>query len=135
VARETIQIAGLKEFQKALKDMDRDLPKQLRVALNSASELVIDYARPKVPSRSGRARGSLKVRSSQKAARIAAGGTRAPYYPWLDFGGTTPKGGTRPFYTKGRYVYPGLDANRDKITQQLEVALTDLAKGAGLQVD
>jgi hypothetical protein len=41
----------------------------------------------------------------------------------------------RPFYTEGRYIYPGLKANKDKITQQLEVALTELAKGAGLEVD
>jgi hypothetical protein len=137
VARETIQISGLREFQKALRDMDRDLPKQLRIALNSASQLVIDYAKPKVAKRSGRAAGSLKVRSSQKAARIAAGGSRAPYYPWLDFGGSVGPGKSvkRPFYTEGRYIYPGLRANRDKITQQLEVALTELAKGAGLEVD
>lgn len=137
MARETIKIDGLREFQKALRDMDRDLPKQLRIALNSASELVINYAKPKVPKRSGRAAGSLKVRSSQKAARIAAGGARAPYYPFLDFGGSVgpSKGVHRPFYTEGRYIYPGLKANKDKITQQLEVALTELAKGAGLEVD
>lgn len=135
MARETIRIDGLREFQKALRDMDRDLPKQLRIALNSASELVINYAKPKVPKRTGRAAGSLKVRSSQKAARIAAGGARAPYYPWLDFGGKIPAGPVRKFYTEGRYIYPGLKANKDKITQQLEVALTELAKGAGLEVD
>jgi hypothetical protein len=137
VARETIQVSGLREFQKALRDMDRDLPKQLRIALNSASELVINYAKPKVPKRSGRAAGSLKVRSSQKQARIAAGGARAPYYPFLDFGGSVGPGKSvhRPFYTEGRYIYPGLKANKDKITQQLEVALTELAKSAGLEVD
>jgi len=135
--RETIKIAGIRDFQKQLKAMDRDLPKQLRIALNSASQLVIDYAKPKVPSRSGRARSSLKVRSSQREARIAAGGTRAPYYPFLDFGGSVGPGKSvhRPFYTEGRYIYPGLRLNRDKITEQLETALTELAKSAGLEVD
>lgn len=136
MARESIKIEGLKEFQKALKAMDADLPKQLRVALNSAAELVIDYAKPKVPRRSGAAAASLKVRSSQRAARIAAGGRKAPYYPWLDFGGAVGpgKGVKRPFYTNGRYVYPGLAANREQITKQLEVALSELARGAGLEV-
>jgi hypothetical protein len=134
MARETIKISGLKEFQKALRDMDADLPKQIKIALNQASELVIRYAKPKIAHRSGAAARSLKVRSSAKAARIAAGGRAAPYYPWLDFGGKIPRGGTRAFYTQGRYIYPGLKANRDEITKALEVALSDLARGAGLQV-
>lgn len=134
MAKDSVQISGLKEFQKALRGMDAALPKQLRVALNSASQLVIDYAKPRVPRRSGAAAASLKVRSSQREARIAAGGRKAPYYPWLDFGGTVPKGGTRPFYTEGRYIYPGLKANREKITAELERALTQLATDAGLEV-
>jgi hypothetical protein len=134
MARVWVEVTGLKEFRAQLKAMDAGLPKMIRVALNEASDLVISYARPKVPHRSGRAQSSLKVRSSQKEARIAAGGTRAPYYPWLDFGGTTPRGGTRPFYTEGRYIYPGLRANRDEITEKMSTALTALAHDAGLEV-
>lgn len=134
MARAGIEVKGLREFQKALRQMDSNLPKQLRVALNQASELVISYAKPKVPRKSGRAAASLKVRSSQREARIAAGGRSAPYYPWLDFGGTTPRGGKRPFYTEGRFVYPGLRKNHDKITEVMSVALTDLARSAGLEV-
>lgn len=134
--RVTIEVAGLRELRAQLKKADAALPKQIRVALNTASELVIAYARPKVPTRSGRARASLKVRSSQTQARIAAGGTRAPYYPWLDFGGTVGHDDSvkRPFYTEGRYVYPGLRTNRDKITQVMADALTELARGAGFEV-
>lgn len=134
MARVWVEVTGLKEFRAQLKAMDAGLPKLIRVALNEASELVISYARPKVPHRTGRAQASLKVRSSQKEARIAAGGTRAPYYPWLDFGGTTPRGGTRPFYTEGRFIYPGLRANRDEITEKMSTALTALAHDAGLEV-
>jgi hypothetical protein len=131
-----VEVTGLKEFRASLKEMDAGLPKKIRVALNSASELVIDYAKPKVPQRSGRARGSLKVRSSQLEARIAAGGTRAPYYPFLDFGGSVGRGKSvkRPFYTEGRYIYPGLRENRAKITDQMSVALSDLARESGLEV-
>ena len=134
---ERIRIDGLREFQKALKDMDRDLPKKLRVALNSAAQLVIDYAAPKIPRRSGAAAASLKVRSSQRQARVAAGGRRAPQFPWLDFGGDggRDKKNKRPFLTEGRYIYPGLRKNHDTITKQLEVALTELATGAGLEVN
>lgn len=136
MARAYVEVTGLRELRAQLKAADAALPKQIRVALNSASELVIDYARPRVPQRSGRARGSLKVRSSQTQARIAAGGRTAPYYPWLDFGGKVGRGKSvdRPFYTEGRYIYPGLRQNRDHITQAMSEALTDLMVGAGFEV-
>lgn len=136
MVRATIEVTGLREFRASLKKMDAALPKQIRVALNKASELVISYARPRVPSKSGRAAGSLKVRSSQTEARIAAGGTRAPYYPWLDFGGHVGQHGAtaRPFLTEGRYIYPGLRENRAKITDVMSAALTELATEAGLEV-
>lgn len=131
-----ITITGLKEFQASLRKMDADLPKQLRIALNRASEVVIDKARPEVPSKSGAARASMKVRSSQREARIAAGGRKAPYYPWLDFGGHVGQHGktSRPFYKEGRYIYPALRKNRDQITQIMVTALSDLARDAGLEV-
>jgi hypothetical protein len=53
---ERIQVAGLRELRKALKSMSADLPKQIRVALNEASMLVIDYA---------------QGRGSTSAARVA----------------------------------------------------------------
>lgn len=134
--RVTIEVTGLRELRAALKQADAGLPKLIRVALNASSELVVNYAQRKIPSRSGRARGSLKVRSSQTQARVAAGGTRAPYYPWLDFGGSVGPGKSvhRPFYTEGRYVYPGLRENRDEITQTMATALDELVRSAGFEV-
>lgn len=131
-----ITITGIKEFQASLRAMDADLPKQLRIALNGASELVIKKARPEIPTRSGAARASLKVRSSQREARIAAGGRKAPYYPWLDFGGKVGRNKSvdRKFYTEGRYIYPALRKNREEITKLMVTALSDLARGAGLEV-
>jgi hypothetical protein len=131
-----IKIDGLKEFQRALRDMDRDLPKQLRVILNDAVGLVLDWARPRVPSRTGRARGSLKARSSQREARAAIGGRKAPYMPWLDFGGEGRAAGrpaARPFIRKGRYLYAGLDAKRDDVTEVMSRGMTVLAESAGLE--
>jgi len=131
-----IEITGIREFQASLRRMDADLPKQLRIALNQASQLVIDKARPEVPTRSGAARASLKVRSSQREARVAAGGRKAPYYPFLDFGGHVGRGKSvsRPFYKEGRYIYPSLRKNREEITKVMADALADLAKNAGLEV-
>jgi hypothetical protein len=133
-----IEVTGLREFQANLRKMDAELPKQLRLALNQASQLVIDYAQPRMPHKTGRAAASLKARSSQREARIALGGRRAPYAPWLDFGGKGKKPGrpsARPFMREGRYVYKGLAVKRAEVVELMSDALTQLARGAGVEVD
>ncbi|MEU5721571.1 HK97 gp10 family phage protein [Micromonospora sp. NPDC047738] len=132
-----IRVTGLRDFQRALRDMDAGLPKQLRLALNEAANEVIDYAQPRVPRKTGAAAASLKARSSQREARIAAGGRRAPYYPWLDFGGEGRIKGRpakREFIKSGRYVYKGLEVRRDRVTEIMSNALAQLARDAGLEV-
>lgn len=133
-----VEIRGLKEFQAQLRRMDADLPKRLRLALNDASELVIDYARARMPTKTGRARASLKARSSQREARVGMGGRKAPYAPWLDFGGQGKHKGRptpRPFLKEGRYVYAGLAANRPEVIAIMQRAITDLAHDAGVGID
>ena len=132
----TIKVNGLRELQGALKAAENATPKMLRLALNEAAEVVVDYAKPQVPSRSGAARGSMKARSTQKEARVSAGGRRAPYYPWLDFGGKVGKGDSvkRPFYSEGRYIYPTLRKRHPEIIEAMAVALAGVVREAGLEV-
>jgi hypothetical protein len=134
---DTIAVKGLKEFQRSLKKLDADLPKALRVALNGASDLIITKARPMIPRRTGAAAASLKAKSTQKAVRIGVGGTKAPHYPWLDFGGSVGPGKSvhRPFYKKGRYLYPTLEKERDAVTAIMQSSIVALATSAGLDVD
>lgn len=130
---EPIRITGLREFQSSLRQMDAGLPKQIRIILNQAVELVTDYAVHRFPSRTGRAKGSIKARSSQREARAALGGRRAPYAPGLDFGGGRPQ---FPAYRRGgRYLYRGLDVHRDDITRKMSEGLAALARGAGVEVE
>lgn len=133
---ERIKVDGLRELQAALKSADSNLPKELRKALNLASDEIIDYARPRFPKRSGRAAASLKARSTQKLARVGLGGARAPYAPWLDFGGRVGPGRSvvRPFYKSGRYVYKGLEVRRPQIIEIMNDALVQVARGAGMEV-
>lgn len=134
---DAIKIDGLNEFVRNLRKLDADLPKTLRVAFNTAADIVVAYARPKVPRRSGRAAGSIKARSTRTAVRVSAGGRRAPYYPWLDFGGRVgrKKSVKRPFIGDGRYLYAGLHAERDRIAAATVDALLEAAKAAGVEVD
>lgn len=132
-----IRIEGLSQFRAGLKRMDKDLPKGIRIALNGVVDIVVDDARPRIPRRTGRAAASLKSQSTQTKARIKAGGSRAPYFPWLDFGGRTGPGRSvvRPFFKKGRYVWLSFADKRTEITHALEDAMADVARGAGLEVD
>lgn len=136
MTRPRIEVAGLREFQRSLRQMDADLPKQIRVVLNASGEIVVKYAQPKIPSKSGRARASMKLRSSQREARLAAGGRRAPYYPWLDFGGSVGPNDSvqRPFITIGRYVYPTLRDHNAEIQDAMAEGLQRLATDAGLEM-
>ena len=129
-----VRITGLRDFQRGLKEMDSDLPKALRLGLNDAADIIVSDARPRIPRRSGRAKGSVKARSTQKAARVVGGGNRAPYYPWLDFGGQIPSGPRRPFLKDGRYIYNAYFRNRGEFRELLEENLVKVAKQAGLEV-
>jgi hypothetical protein len=137
---EAIKVVGLAEFQRNLKKLNADLPKALRVALNGAADVIVDSARPRVPRRSGRAAAALKARSTQTAARVSGGSARAPYYPWLDFGGEGRRRGrpaARPFIKQGRYLYAAYYEKRDsgEFEQILTKALLDVAAQAGVEVE
>lgn len=135
-AVEPIKINGLKEFQRALKQMDGETQKQLRVVLNSAADTVAQGAARRVPRRTGKAAASLRALSSQREARVMGGSKKVPYYGWLDFGGRIGrnKSQRRPFVKAGRYMYPTFAANRDPIYKALHNGLADLARNAGLEV-
>lgn len=133
---EPIRIRGLAEFNRSLRKINTDLPKELRKALNKGAELVVEWAAPRVPSRSGKARRSVRASSTRTAARVTGGGPRVPYYPWLDFGGRVGRKRSvhRAFDGTGRYIYPGYHARQDEIYDELARVLVELAEAAGLDV-
>jgi hypothetical protein len=131
-----VKIQGLREFRNQLRDLDAGLPKALRLAFNRAAQIVVDEAQPRVPTRTGRARGSVKVRSTRMQARVQGGSRRVPYYPWLDFGGRVGRrrSVSRPFLKEGRYIYRAYFDNREKFVEGLTEALVQVAAEAGLEV-
>jgi hypothetical protein len=135
--RPVVEVAGLADFARSVRRIDAEAAKGLRVALNKCATFLVDQTKPKIPKRTGAAANSLKPRSTRNAVRIAVGGRRAPYYPWLDFGGKVgPRDSvSRPFLSDGRYLYPTLAASRDEFTRIMETALAGVAHDAGLDVD
>lgn len=133
-----VEVGGLAKLSRGLKAVDAGAPKELRIALNSAADLLIEHVRPKIPEVTGASRRSLVARSTRTSARIAVGGKKAPWFPWLDFGGQGRIKGRpapREFLREGRYVYPTLREIRPKIEQQLQDAITAVVRNAGLEVD
>lgn len=134
---EPIKIEGLAEFNRNLKKLDADLPKVLRLAHNEAAGLIVDYAKPRVPRKTGRAAGTVKARSTRTESRVSGGSKRVPWYAWLDFGGRVGRSRSvaRPFIKQGRYLYPALSAQYDKFAELLTEKLIDVARQAGVEVD
>lgn len=134
---DAIKIEGLAAFTKNLKKLDSDLPKALRMAFNACADVVVTDARQKIPTRSGKAKASVKARSTATASRIVGGSKRVPYYPWLDFGGRVGKSGSirRPFLKDGRYIYNAYFRNRERYAGLVEQSLLDVARQAGIEVD
>lgn len=128
-----IDVRGLRDLRRALKDVEETTPAALRDGLADLSGIVADEARSRVPDRTGRARASITVRKRSAGAAIATGGRAAPYEPWLDFGGRVGRAGSirRPFLREGRYVYPALKDKRPVINDRLDRLLGDLAAKAG----
>lgn len=137
---EAIRIEGLAQFSRALRKLDADAPKGLRVALNTGARLIVTGAASKFPRKSGRAVGSLKAKSTRTEVRVSEGGPRVAYVPWLDFGGTIRLPNRRrvierPFEPEGRFLYRTYYDEQDHLAEVLARALIDVVRSAGLAVD
>jgi hypothetical protein len=135
---DAIKITGLADFTRNIKKLDANLPKVLRLAFNEASTMIVQDAQTGMPTKTGRAKRSIKAKSTRSEARIAGGGARAPHYPWLDFGGEGRVKGRPPartFIKQGRYLYASYFKLRPELVRALEEGLVDVARQAGIDVD
>ena len=141
-----VEVRGLREISGALRKVDADVQRELRTGLKAIAEHVADEARGRVPhGLTGNAAASIKPRSTNRGAAIAFGGTKAPYFPWLDFGGSTGRGHVsgqsgsgsikRPWLGKpqgdGRYIYPAIKHQMSNTEQAIGDLVLDVAKKAG----
>jgi hypothetical protein len=133
-----VEVGGLAQLSRALKAVDGEAPKQLRLGFNDAANLLIDRAKPKIPTVSGAARRSLVARSTRTSARVAVGGKKAPYFPWVSFGGEGRVKGRPPkreFIREGRDIYPTLREIRPLIAQALQDRISLVVRNAGMEED
>ena len=131
-----LQITGLNDLRKTLKAAGEGAEKEIRPALNEAAAIIVRVAQPRIPVMTGAARKSVRVSSTGNKVRVTAGGTRAPHFPWLDYGGKVGRNKTvsRPFIRHGRYIYPAYAAQYTNIMRMIEKRITEVIERNGLDV-
>lgn len=135
-----IRVDGLRELQAALKAADGESQKQLRVVFNEAAEVIAAGTRRIVPSR--RAAASVKPRSQQREARVVAGGSKAPFYAFLEWGnkvrggrGRVGRGDSVPRSypgKDGRYLFVTYNRRKLWVYKELERGLQRVITNSGL---
>lgn len=134
-----IYITGLTDLNKALREIDPALQKELRTAFRRIAQKVRDIARARMPVRSGRARTSVRAASTSKGAYVASGKASVPYVAWLDFGGALKPVGQRrntqmrPVIRGGRYLYPAVAKFTPQAMREAVAAVEKAKARAGLR--
>lgn len=136
-AIDPIRVEGLRELQAALRAVDGQAQKQLRLVLNDAANIVVRGAQSRAPVRSGAYRDSIRASSGQREAKVSGGSSKVAYAGWIDFGGAVGRNRSvkRPFIKVGRYVYPTYYDHKVEILEKLNEGLAKLIVDSGLVAD
>lgn len=131
-----IEVHGLRDFQRELKNLDSELPRQLRVVNMKAAELVASDARTRASSAGGalgKAAPSIKALGQQRSAAVRIGGNRYPFALGGEFGSTQFRQ-FKPWRGSGSdagyALYPAVRANRDRVVELYGDLLDALARQA-----
>jgi HK97 gp10 family phage protein len=138
----SIRVDGLDTLRKQLRAADKALAKELGQAGKEAADIVARAAKPKVPVLTGRARDSVRATVLKGGGAVKGGGTKAPYFGFLDYG-NKPRSGAgvgrgdsqtgRPYQPGGRIVYPALAEKRSEVIDQYEALVDRVLRSAGLK--
>lgn len=144
-----VQVSGLKELNKQLRDLPGDLQKELPKINRAAADIVATDARSNALSIGGvaaKTAPTIGVVGGARSAGVGFGGARAPWAGGAEFGagrnvvrrrrsgsylgfnqfqewsGNGPKA--------GYFVYPAIRDNNERIVRTYEEGLNDLLKRA-----
>ena len=129
-----IHVQGLDELRRKLSKADKRMARELGQAGKAAADIVAKDARLRVPARSGRARKSVRAVAARGGGAVKGGGKTAEYYPWLEFGGRVGRRRSvvRKPVKEGRYIYPSLARNRDRVRESYADGVRSVLKSNGL---
>lgn len=131
-----IDVVGLKDFQRELRQMDKAWAKELRVANKKAAEPIAKDTRSSFASRPGvapKVAASVKVLAEQRSASIKIGGDKYPYAMGSEFGSIQFKqfpphrgSGSEAGYS----LYPSIRSNRENVINVYGDLIDEVAKAA-----
>lgn len=133
-----IRVDGLRELQTRMRTLPPSVRKQFNREMRAVANIAVAAVRAQMPEDSGAAKQSVKPSLSGGYVAVRAGGSKVPYYPWLDFGGTLHKSGgrrntqRRAFFKEGRWIYPVIARNRPRIYAAAMTAVEQGKASAGL---
>ena len=134
--RQGVQVEGLREFQRELRKLGDDLPRELAAANKQVAELVVDKAQRRAATVSPGARKSAESLSAARMQRIAAirlGGNRHPYAAGYEFGSIRhpqfpPWRGSDA--NAGYFLYPTIRRENDAIVEVYADLIDAIARAA-----
>lgn len=118
-------IDGLRELQRALRNVSDDAKLEMKPTHLQAAEIVAEDARKRAPVRSGRLRDSIVGRTVQTGGRVRigfGGGPASLYAGPIHFGWPARRIRPQPF------VYDALDPKRPDLVRLYEQRIDELTK-------
>lgn len=135
-AVESIRVEGLRDFQRELRQMHKEWPRELRKAAKKAADLVAEKTRSSFASRDGvapKVAPSVKALAQQRSASVRIGGEKYPYAMGAEFGSIEYKqfepwrgAGTDAGYS----LFPTIRETRDEVSETFGDAIDDVARRA-----
>jgi hypothetical protein len=123
-------IHGLRDFNRELKELDKELPKKLKAVNLLAAQVIADEARPNVHVKSGKLQKSTKAMATPTSARVKMGSKAVPYAGAYNWGHNNRAwGGSMPGHP---VVADALSAKYDEMVMVYDTAIEDLKKEIGL---
>lgn len=117
----TVKVDGLRELLAALRKVEAGHPKVMASIHKDAAQIVVDDARPRIRSRSGRLASTLRTQAGQRYGRAVAGYNRAAliYAPINHFGGYPGD------YQGNPFLYDAADAQQSNVVDVYVMQVDD----------
>ena len=123
------QIEGLREVQKALRDVGNNLLNEMKPTHLKAAEAIVPAAKQLAPVRTGRMAASIRAAAVRTGGRVRVGSSGVPYAGPIHFGWPARRITPQPF------VYEALDPRRDEVAAIYAERLNDMIVKYGIASD
>lgn len=137
MAERKIEVHGLRELRRALREAEDRSPKELQQANKDAAEIVASTARHRFrrgPHQGGGivlpAGESVKAQATSGRGLVAFGGMRSPHAPVVNFGGSIGRRGTmsRTQIKGHEVVFDSIRSERHRVLESYEDAVKRITR-------